>query len=383
MAIRANPKLIEELEPYGAEDVMKCYHCGNCSAVCPFSKRPLRLPPQTDALPADGARGEARRAARPLALLLLRGVLRPVPARRRAGRDDDEPAALAHVALRLDRDLAPLLPLVALGARRDRAGGDHHGDRLHAVRAVAGQPRRATTGPTPSCPARASTSSTGRSPRCCWRSCSATRHACGGSRWAATRTLPTSLGSYVSSIWMLPAHFLTQARYSQCERKGPWLTHLALMLSYVTMLVLIMFFLAEMASGPGIDWRVHVLGYLATAGLVVSTILFLRNRVEEVGGAVQALARVGLDLPRPDPRRSRSPGSCSTSCTAAARRGGQRDLHRAPVAGRPDARARGAVQQVVAPGLSPAGHVPGAGAGDRAGALAQGRRSGAARRRAG
>jgi nitrate reductase gamma subunit len=80
---------------------------------------------------------------------------------------------------------------------------------------------------------------------------------------------------------MLPAHFLTQARYSQCERKSPWLTHLALMLSYVVMLVLIMFFLAEMASGPSIDWRVHVLGYLATAGLVVSTILFLRNRAKQ------------------------------------------------------------------------------------------------------
>ena len=36
-----------------------------------------------------------------------------------------------------------------------------------------------------------------------------------------------------------------------------------------------------MASGPGVDWRVHVLGYLATAGLVVSTILFLRNRVKK------------------------------------------------------------------------------------------------------
>jgi len=37
MAIRANPKLIDELEAYGAQDVSKCYHCGNCSATCPFS----------------------------------------------------------------------------------------------------------------------------------------------------------------------------------------------------------------------------------------------------------------------------------------------------------------------------------------------------------
>ena len=79
-------------------------------------RRPLRLPSQAYALPADGPRGEARGPARSLALLLLRGVLRPVPARRRARRDDDEPAAVAHVALRLDGDIAPVLPLVALGA---------------------------------------------------------------------------------------------------------------------------------------------------------------------------------------------------------------------------------------------------------------------------
>ena len=44
MAIRANPKLIDELELYGAQDVSKCYHCGNCSAVCPFSKEPYIFP---------------------------------------------------------------------------------------------------------------------------------------------------------------------------------------------------------------------------------------------------------------------------------------------------------------------------------------------------
>ena len=44
MAIRANPRLVEELELYGAEDVSKCYHCGNCSAVCPFSREPFLFP---------------------------------------------------------------------------------------------------------------------------------------------------------------------------------------------------------------------------------------------------------------------------------------------------------------------------------------------------
>ena len=44
MATRVNPKLIDELEAFGAEDVSKCYHCGNCSAMCPFSKESNIIP---------------------------------------------------------------------------------------------------------------------------------------------------------------------------------------------------------------------------------------------------------------------------------------------------------------------------------------------------
>jgi hypothetical protein len=40
------------------------------------------------------------------------------------------------------------------------------------------------------------------------------------------------------------------------------------MLSYVTMLVLIMFFLRLVQEGPNIRWSVHIFGYLASAGLL-------------------------------------------------------------------------------------------------------------------
>ena len=51
------------------------------------------------------------------------------------------------------------------------------------------------------------------------------------------------------------------------------------MLSYLTMLVLIMFFLHQVQHGPGIDWRVHVFGYLASAGLLGTGIWALRGRL--------------------------------------------------------------------------------------------------------
>jgi quinone-modifying oxidoreductase subunit QmoC len=88
------------------------------------------------------------------------------------------------------------------------------------------------------------------------------------------------LGSYIASLYSLPYHFFTQIKYRRCERRRPWAVHLALMLSYVTMLILIMFFLREMASGPAIDWRVHVFGYLASAGLIVAVVINLRGRIK-------------------------------------------------------------------------------------------------------
>jgi ferredoxin len=74
MAIRVNPKLIDNLERFGAEDVRMCYHCGDCSAVCPHSNETFRFP-------------------------LLWSVFATMPARSGAGRNDDEPAPVADLCV--------------------------------------------------------------------------------------------------------------------------------------------------------------------------------------------------------------------------------------------------------------------------------------------
>jgi hypothetical protein len=86
------------------------------------------------------------------------------------------------------------------------------------------------------------------------------------------------LWSYLKHLYLLPLHFFTQKRYALCEDKRPWLTHLILVFSYVTMLVLIMFFLHRMQSGPGIQWSVHALGYLASIGLLTTVAIAIYRR---------------------------------------------------------------------------------------------------------
>ena len=92
---------------------------------------------------------------------------------------------------------------------------------------------------------------------------------------------------YVKNIFLIPWHFFTQKRYSQCESKTtnqiylPWFVHLGLMLGYVIMLILVMAFLEQLQAGPEIYWPVHVFGYLAAIGLIIGTIYFIRSRIKK------------------------------------------------------------------------------------------------------
>jgi quinone-modifying oxidoreductase subunit QmoC len=88
-----------------------------------------------------------------------------------------------------------------------------------------------------------------------------------------------SAATYLRHLALLPVHFFTQRRWTQCKTSSAWGGHLALMLSYVTMLVLIVFFLPEMQHGPDVRWGVHVFGYIAAIGLLVGTTLALRGRI--------------------------------------------------------------------------------------------------------
>jgi quinone-modifying oxidoreductase, subunit QmoC len=37
MSIKVDPNLIKDLKHFGLKDASKCYHCGNCTAICPLS----------------------------------------------------------------------------------------------------------------------------------------------------------------------------------------------------------------------------------------------------------------------------------------------------------------------------------------------------------
>ena len=277
MATQIKPGLSDELRAYGSEDVDKCFNCGNCSAVCVHSEAPHVLPRRSmhalqlgledklkgqvepwlcyycgecsEQCPKQAEPGETmmsmrrwltskydfsglsglfyRSPAWEIVAIVLAAILTAIGfvafAIWNGGSFsvyDGENAFLpSHYVHRFDWGMAAVLVLL-LG--------------INVIRM--------------------------------WR------NVMGGSG--------AGIGSYFASLPQLPYQFFTQAKFRQCERQRPWAVHLALMLSYVTMLVLIMFFLRYMQAGPEIDWRVHTFGYLASIGLIVAVILNLRGRMK-------------------------------------------------------------------------------------------------------
>ncbi len=281
MAIRVNPQLIEDLERYGAQDVSKCYHCGNCSAACPFSQEPFLFP---------------RRSMRHLQMGLeekLRGDLEPwlcyycgecsaecpreaepgetMMSMRRWLTSRYDFTGISRLFYRSWRiELGAILLVALLTGLGFYLYGSTHGSidvydgpgaflpssAVHRFDWILGGTLLALL--LVNCT------------RMWWFTI--------GSK----RELKIPLSGYIKSIYLLPLHFLTQRRYRQCASKRPWAVHFALMMSYLTMLVLIMFFLHYVQAGPAIDWRVHVFGYAATAGLLATAIYAIRGRLRRV-----------------------------------------------------------------------------------------------------
>jgi ferredoxin len=76
--------------------------------------------------------------------------------------------------------------------------------------------------------------------------------------------------SYLREIWRLPYHFATQRKYSECDHRAPWIKHMVLVAGYVTMLILIVLFLPWFQTDAiyPIYHPQRWIGYLATIALL-------------------------------------------------------------------------------------------------------------------
>lgn len=281
MAIRVNPKLITELEKYGAADVQNCYHCGNCSAACPFSKEPFIIPRKSMRHLQMGLEEKLRGTLEPWLCYYCGECSQQCP--RGAEPGETMMSLRRWLTSRYDftgisrifyrswkAELAALL-LVAFatgigfllmgfafgGGRIDVYAGEHAlfpAATVHLIDlALAGLLVFVLAT---------------NAARMWWLTTG--RH----------RELRVPLLVYIKHIFLLPLHFLTQARYSRCEKKSPWAIHLGIFLGWVTMEILVINFL-EQLQGVETNWTMHAFGYLAAAGLLTGTTIAIVGRLKK------------------------------------------------------------------------------------------------------
>lgn len=278
MAFRANPRLIDELEVYGAQDVVKCYHCGNCSAVCPFSKEPFLFPRKSMRFLQMGLDDKLRGNLEPWLCYYCGECSEQCPREAEPGETmmsmrrwltaQYDFTGISRLFYRSWKaELTAILLMALLTGAAFFGFGMYQGNiniydgpgaflpshYVHIFDWIMGGVLALLL-----------------------------LINCGRMWWFTTgrdKKLKIPLGSYIRHLFLLPLHFLTQKRYKECEKKTPWAIHLGLMLSYLTMLILIMFFLRFMQQGPEIVWGAHLFGYLATIGLLGTTIYALRGRM--------------------------------------------------------------------------------------------------------
>ncbi len=284
--MRANPQLLDDLSRFGAEDVQKCYNCGNCTAVCSLVDHDYSFPRRLMHSLQLGLERRLESSLEPWLCYYCGDCSTSCPRQAQPG----------ETMMSLRRWLTARYDFTGLGRLFYRRPAVE----MVAVLAVAlltglgfalfgaltGDIRQ-YNGPEAFLPASmvhifdwalAGLLLAFLLPnlaRMWWFSL-------GRDSVGRNRKLRVPWRSYLTALYLLPLHFLTQKRYAQCERKRPWALHLGLMLSYITMLILIMFFLRAMWSGPAIDWRVHVFGYLSSIGLIGATIWALRGRIQKV-----------------------------------------------------------------------------------------------------
>ncbi len=269
MAIRVNPKLIVELERYGAEDVQKCYHCGNCSAVCTHVEEGFVFPRKPMRLLQMGLEKRLESSLEPWLCYYCGQCSEQCP--RGAEPGETMMSLRRWLTSRYDftglsrlfyrswkAEVAAIIIVALLTAAGFLLYGFSQGN-IHIY-----------DGPGAFLPSHAVHIFD-------WTMASvlAALLAINAARmwWFTTGSngnLRATPGSYLKHLYDLPLHFFTQKRYAGCATKRPWLIHLCLMLSYMTMLVLIMFFLKFMQAGPDIQWSAHIFGYLASLGLIIA-----------------------------------------------------------------------------------------------------------------
>ena len=286
MGQRLNPDLVKQLAPFGSETATQCFNCGNCTAICSHSDEHLSIPRQYIRYLQLGMEDQMRASADPWLCYYCGDCSDTCP--RQA-----EPAELMMAARRwltavydwtglsrlMYRSIAweiGLLVFVALIVLALFTLPQNFGFRLLAQHPeAAGAVALEQFAPM-------ELVHYGDLVLAGLLSFFLLSNAF--RMWSfVMRSTPAPLGAYLAEFKELVLHLLTQKRWAKCEPplRFHWLRHIALVLGYGTMFLLVVVFLPWFQIN-GTQWHwTSLFGYYATLILLGVTVWMIADRLRK------------------------------------------------------------------------------------------------------
>jgi ferredoxin len=293
MSVKIDPNLMKELKEFGLKDANKCFHCGNCTAVCPLSTPENPFPRRLVRYIQMGLTDRLLKSPEPWLCYYCGDCSDRCP----RGADPGETMMVMRRWLTSRYDWTGF-------ARRFYTSEKFEIIAVTIVGLLVGLAMLLFRGSNPNM-----------------------EHAALNSVWPAPaieiadlimaavltffllsntyRCFSFVMGDlkfkvpltlYARKAWELVSHFLTQKKFGECTDKMQWLVHLLIMTGYSTAFMLVVIFLAGGIHVIGLSWDkimfqrdviypffhpIRLLGYYATAALLYGTTYALIGRIKK------------------------------------------------------------------------------------------------------
>jgi ferredoxin len=293
MSVKVDPSLMKDLEHFGLKDAKKCFHCGNCTAVCPLSTADNSFPRRFHKYIQMGLTDKIMKSPEPWLCYYCGDCSTSCP----RGAEPGETMMVMRRWLTSKYDwtgfsrkfytsesfeiiaVAIVAILVGLGLVLFRASNPNMEHAyLNSV-----WPAPAIEIADLVMAAILTFFLLSNTARCAWFV-------------MGDLLFKIPLGIYLAKAKELVIHFFTQRRFAQCTDRKQWIIHLLIMTGYSTAFLLVAVFLAGGLHVFGIYWDqlafqrdieypiyhpIRLLGYYATAALLYATTYAIIGRLKK------------------------------------------------------------------------------------------------------
>ena len=293
MTVKVDPNLMKDLEVFGLKDAKKCFHCGNCTAVCPLSTEDNPFPRKLVKWAQMGLKDKILKSPEPWLCYYCGDCSDRCP--RGADPGETMMAMRRYLTSKYDwtgfarkfytSERFEIIAVAVVGVLIGLALWIFHADHPNMEHAYLN-----TVWPAPAIEIADLVMAAILSILLLSNTWRCVKFTMGD----LLRKIPLKI--YIRQAWHLILHFVTQLRFAQCENRMQWLVHLLIMTGYSTVFLLVAVFLSGGLEVIGLAWEpirfqrdviypiwhpMRILGYYATFAIFYGTTYAIVGRLKK------------------------------------------------------------------------------------------------------